>query len=256
MVILNTLNGGRIYKGSAAEIEALIFPGDLTYEEYSSTTVYFYTTDSGSTIQKNVSDQVIIGDYVLFHFNQSELDVLEDGVIYYFVDYGTVQREFNTSWYLATPKGYASPEYATEEYVDTAINNAITGISAVTIDEVDGMISSALTPYYTSAETTTAINNATSGLTKKTSFTAHTADTSIHFTMSDVETDISGYLRRNNFAQMSDVNDAVGAAVEQIEYELGSYVKSDTCHTIWTGTQSAYDSMSAHSADVLYIVKD
>lgn len=78
------LNGGRIYKGSIAQIDVFLYPACAT--GISGLVVNFYTV-TGTSIEKTESDFEISGGVGTVVFQPVELEVFADGLLRYNVSY-------------------------------------------------------------------------------------------------------------------------------------------------------------------------
>lgn len=145
--------------------------------------------------------------------------------------------------------GITLDDYWTSAQTQTAINDAVSGISVsgVTRQELDNAIAAetarteqtyvkqqSLSDYYTSAQTDTAIQNAISGI-----------DLSDYYTSAQTDSAISSAL--TEYYTSGQTDGAIQTAVQD-------KVSSATITQIWTGSQQAYDAMTGHSANVLYVI--
>lgn len=97
---------GRIYKGEEYTM-SLPLPFSGSVDNFQ---LYFFT-DSASTVDVPYSSLSISGNVADIEFSDTDLDVLHDGVLCYYLKYsiGTVDyiQSTNTMHYLKTPDGYS-----------------------------------------------------------------------------------------------------------------------------------------------------
>lgn len=138
------LNGGRIYKGSIAQIDVFLYPACAT--GISGLAVNFYTV-SGTSVEKTASDFVISGGVGTVVFQPVELEVFEDGVLRYNVSYELdgepIVEDLETRWYIKTPIPHTPIDFVTTGNVTEIVMEAISG-SGITI-EIQEQIDASIT---------------------------------------------------------------------------------------------------------------
>ena len=283
------LNGGRIYKGSIAEITVPMFPRCYTGET-EDLVVNFYTT-TGTSIEFSVSAGTITLDgfdgTVVFQVPQ--LGVLEDGLLRYHTacgeDYG---RDWESRWFVVTPNDYTPVEYVTSDNVDAIVASSMTGYLTIevadqtyakisdvpvvtgytttgdvltivtanttaftTSAQVESMITSATTGYTTTGDVESMITSATTGYTTSAQVESIvTANTTAYTTSAQVETTLEDY------AKLSDIPSLDGYATESyVTAATQSMVTSSTIDTIWVGTEQQYEAITNKLNTTLYIIK-
>ena len=124
------LNGGRIYKGSIAEIDVFLYPA--CYTGVTDVVANFYTT-TGQSIQK--SDMEIEDGIGTVLFQAVELESFEDGLLRYNVSYvkdeQTYTKDMETRWFIKTPMPYTPIDYVTSDELEQSVADAITSDTVV-----------------------------------------------------------------------------------------------------------------------------
>jgi hypothetical protein len=176
-------------------------------------------------------------------------------------------------------------DYYTKEQTDSAITAAIEAQSGTTSAQTQEMITEAmaaetarteqaylkhgaLEDYYTSAQTDTAIQNAVSGIDLSDYYTTAQTDSKIseaiatesarteqtylkpsslddYWTSAQTQSAITSAL--TDYYTSGQTNTAISNAVND-------KVSSSSITQIWSGSQQAYDAMTGHSANILYII--
>ena len=115
------MNGGRIYKGSIAEIEVFLYPA--CYTGVTDVVANFYTT-TGQSIQK--SDMEIEDGIGTVLFQAVELESFEDGLLRYNVSYvkdgQTYTKDMETRWFIKTPMPYTPIDYVTSDELEEQVS--------------------------------------------------------------------------------------------------------------------------------------
>lgn len=136
------LNGGRIYKGSIAQIDVYLYSPCV---EASGVVANFYTV-TGSSIEK--TDLVISGGIGTVVFQPVELETFEDGVLRYNVSYEVdgepITHDYETRWVIKTPNPYTPIDFVTTANVNEVVEETILSDSGVVSDiqtQIDNSIS-------------------------------------------------------------------------------------------------------------------
>ena len=137
------LNGGRIYKGSSAQIDVFLYPA--CYTGVTDVVANFYTV-SGQSIQK--TDMVIEDGIATVLFQAVEIETFEDGLLRYNVSYvkdeQTHTQDMETRWFIKTPIPYTPIDYVTTANVTDVVENLITGDTGVSTEiqaQIDASVS-------------------------------------------------------------------------------------------------------------------
>lgn len=124
------LNGGRIYKGSIAQIDVFLYPA--CYTGVTDVVANFYTV-SGQSIQK--TDMVIEDGIATVLFQAVEIETFEDGLLRYNVSYvkdeQTHTQDMETRWFIKTPIPYTPIDYVTSDELEQSVVDAITSDTVV-----------------------------------------------------------------------------------------------------------------------------
>ena len=268
------LNGGRIYKGSIAEITVPMFPRCYTGET-EDLVANFYTS-TGTSIEYSVSAGTIVLDGVngTVTFQVPQLGVLDDGQLRYNTTCGEdYNRDWETRWFVVTPNDFTPVEYITSENVESVVESLMDGyltITAasetyalksdiptdyVTTGVVQSMITAATVGFTTSADVQSMITAATTGFTTTAQVQSMvTAATTGFTTSAEVQTTLSDY------AKLEDIPSLAGYATEQyvgnaITGATQDMVTSSTVTNIWVGTEAQYEAIIVKDNATLYIIK-
>lgn len=180
--------------------------------------------------------------------------------------------------------GKTLEDYWTSAQTQTAINNAVSGISVsgVTKEELDEAIAAetarteatylkehqSLDNYYTKAQTDSKIAEAFSAATAS-GVTRQELNDAIATETARTEQTYVKQQSLNNYYTKTEVDSAITEAIGEIDlsdyYTSGQTdsaistavqdkVESTTITQIWTGSQTQYDAMTGHSANILYII--
>lgn len=225
------LTGGRIYKGSIAEITVPMFPRCYTGET-EDLVANFYTTPGGTSIEFSVSAGTIELDGVngTVVFQVPQLGVLDDGQLRYNTACGEdYNRDWETRWFVTTPKDFQPVEYITSANVETVVESLMDDYLTV---------SAASQTYTTTGQVQSMVTAATSGLV----------------TSAQMETTL------NDYAKLEDIPSLDGYATEQyvgnaITGATQNMVTSSTITNIWVGTEAQYNAIPTKDNRTLYIIK-
>ena len=136
------MNGGRIYKGSIAEIDVFLYPA--CYTGVTDVVANFYTT-TGQSIQK--SDMEIEDGIGTVLFQAVELESFEDGLLRYNVSYvkdgQTYTKDMETRWFIKTPMPYTPIDYVTSDELEEQVSEAIS--SETVVSEIQTQIEQSIT---------------------------------------------------------------------------------------------------------------
>lgn len=123
------LSGGRIYKGSIAQIDVFLYSPCI---EASGVVANFYTV-TGTSIEK--SDMSISGGIGTVVFQPVELEALQDGLLRYNVSYEVdgepYQYDYETRYFIKTPMPYTPIDYVTSDELEQSVVDAITSDTVV-----------------------------------------------------------------------------------------------------------------------------
>lgn len=258
------LNGGRIYKGSIAEITVPMFPRCYTGET-EDLVANFYTS-TGTSIQYSVSAGTIVLDGVngTVTFQVPQLGVLDDGQLRYNTTCGEdYNRDWETRWFVVTPNDFTPVQYITDANVQSVVESlmdeylTITAASTTytTTGQVQSMVTAATSSLPTSADVRNMITAATTGFTTTAQVQSMvTAATTGFTTSAEVQTTLSDY------AKLEDIPSLAGYATEQyvgnaITGATQDMVTSSTVTNIWVGTEAQYEAIIVKDNATLYIIK-
>lgn len=272
------LNGGRIYKGSIAEITVPMFPRCYTGST-DELVVNFYTTTSSTSIEYSVSAGTIVLDEYnngTVVFQVPQLGVLEDGLLRYTTTCGEdYLKEWESRWFIITPNDYTPVEYVTAENVEEYVASAMTGYLTITAANQTYALKTdipSVTAYTTSADVVSIVTGATSAYTTSADVQSIvTASTTGYTTTGDVESMItsatSGFVTSaqvetelTDYAKLSDIPSLDSYATQQyvdnaITASTEGMVTSSTITTIWVGSEAEYDQIAVKDNHTLYIIK-
>lgn len=203
--MITNITSGVILKGSDVEF-IVVLTNKCDWDVFNNTTLNFYTTGSTS-IEYPIGDTTSITQTV--HLQGVELEALGDGVLRYTSTYqdgdGDAHTvEMQTQFYLKTPIDYTPIDFASTEYVDEAIAEAV--ISGVTY----------------SAGTNIDISDRIISVTG--------IDTSHFVTSADVKTQVEAYDYATE-SQIPDVSEFVTSADVKTQVEAYNYVNSGDVKT-------------------------
>lgn len=258
------LNGGRIYKGSIAELTVPMFPRCYTGET-EDLVANFYTS-TGTSIQYSVSAGTIVLDGVngTVTFQVPQLGVLDDGQLRYNTTCGEdYNRDWETRWFVVTPNDFTPVQYITDANVQSVVESlmdeylTITAASTTytTTGQVQSMVTAATSSLPTSADVRNMITAATTGFTTTAQVQSMvTAATTGFTTSAEVQTTLSDY------AKLEDIPSLAGYATEQyvgnaITGATQDMVTSSTVTNIWVGTEAQYEAIIVKDNATLYIIK-
>ena len=258
------LNGGRIYKGSIAEITVPMFPRCYTGET-EDLVANFYTS-TGTSIEYSVSAGTIVLDGVngTVTFQVPQLGVLDDGQLRYNTTCGEdYNRDWETRWFVVTPNDFTPVQYITDANVQSVVESlmdeylTITAASTTytTTGQVQSMVTAATSSLPTSADVRNMITAATTGFTTTAQVQSMvTAATTGFTTSAEVQTTLSDY------AKLEDIPSLAGYATEQyvgnaITGATQDMVTSSTVTNIWVGTEAQYEAIIVKDNATLYIIK-
>lgn len=124
------LNGGRIYKGSIAQIDVFLYPA--CYTGVTDVVANFYTV-SGQSIQK--TDMVIEDGIATVLFQSVEIETFEDGLLRYNVSYEVdgepFTHDYETRWVIKTPNPYTPIDFVTTDELEDDVAAALTSETVV-----------------------------------------------------------------------------------------------------------------------------
>ena len=258
------LNGGRIYKGSIAEITVPMFPRCYTGET-EDLVANFYTS-TGTSIEYSVSAGTIVLDGVngTVTFQVPQLGVLDDGQLRYNTTCGEdYNRDWETRWFVVTPNDFTPVQYITDANVQSVVESlmdeylTITAASTTytTTGQVQSMVTAATSSLPTSADVRNMITAATTGFTTTAQVQSMvTAATTGFTTSAEVQTTLADY------AKLEDIPSLAGYATEQyvgnaITGATQDMVTSSTVTNIWVGTEAQYEAIIVKDNATLYIIK-
>lgn len=259
------LNGGRMYKGSIAEITVPMFPRCYTGET-EDLVANFYTTTGGTSIEFSVSAGTIELDGVngTVVFQVPQLGVLDDGLLRYNATCGEdYNMDWETRWFVVTPNDFTPVEYITNENVEQVVEGLMSDYLTVsaasatytTTGQVQSMVTAATSGLTSSADVRNMITAATTGFTTTAQVQSMvTAATSGLVSTSDLQTTLQDY------AKLEDIPSLDGYATEQyvdnsITAATQNMVTSSTIENIWVGTEAQYNQLGTKSNTTLYIIK-
>lgn len=232
------LTGGRIYKGSIAEITVPMFPRCYTGST-DDLVVDFYTTPGGTSIEFSVSGGSIVLDGVngTVVFQEPQLGVLDDGNLRYTTRCGDDYLvEWQSRWFVVTPQDFTPVEYITSENVQEVVEGLMDEYT--TTEEVENIVTAATTGFTTQAQVGAMITSATTNFV----------------TSAQVETTLNDYAKLtdipdlSNYATKPELSQAVEGMVKSDE-DSATYVK-----TIWVGTEAQYYQIPTKDNYTLYII--
>ena len=255
------LTGGRIYKGSIAEITVPMFPRCYTGET-EDLVANFYTTPGGTSIEFSVSAGTIELDGVngTVVFQVPQLGVLDDGQLRYNTACGEdYNRDWETRWFVTTPNDFQPVEYITSANVETVVESLmddyLTVSAASDTYATKQMLTAATSGLTTSAQVQSIVTAATTGFTTTAQVESIvTAATSGLVTSAQMETTL------NDYAKLEDIPSLDGYATEQyvgnaITGATQNMVTSSTITNIWVGTEAQYNAIPTKDNRTLYIIK-
>lgn len=272
------LTGGRIYKGSIAEITVPMFPRCYTGET-EDLVANFYTTPGGTSIEFSVSAGTIELDGVngTVVFQVPQLGVLDDGQLRYNTACGEdYNRDWETRWFVTTPNDFQPVEYITSANVETVVESLMDDYLTVsaasdtyatkqmltaatsgltTSAQVQSIVTAATTGFTTTAQVESIVTAATTGFTTTAQVQSMvTAATSGLVTSAQMETTL------NDYAKLEDIPSLDGYATEQyvgnaITGATQNMVTSSTIANIWVGTEAQYNAIPTKDNRTLYIIK-
>ena len=255
------LTGGRIYKGSIAEITVPMFPRCYTGST-DDLVVDFYTTPGGTSIEFSVSAGTIELDGVngTVVFQVPQLGVLDDGQLRYNTACGEdYNRDWETRWFVTTPNDFQPVEYITSANVETVVESLmddyLTVSAASDTYATKQMLTAATSGLTTSAQVQSIVTAATTGFTTTAQVESIvTAATSGLVTSAQMETTL------NDYAKLEDIPSLDGYATEQyvgnaITGATQNMVTSSTITNIWVGTEAQYNAIPTKDNRTLYIIK-
>ena len=255
------LTGGRIYKGSIAEITVPMFPRCYTGET-EDLVANFYTTPGGTSIEFSVSAGTIELDGVngTVVFQVPQLGVLDDGQLRYNTACGEdYNRDWETRWFVTTPNDFQPVEYITSANVETVVESLmddyLTVSAASDTYATKQMLTAATSGLTTSAQVQSIVTAATTGFTTTAQVESiMTAATSGLVTSAQMETTL------NDYAKLEDIPSLDGYATEQyvgnaITGATQNMVTSSTITNIWVGTEAQYNAIPTKDNRTLYIIK-
>ena len=215
------LTGGRIYKGSIAEITVPMFPRCYTGST-DDLVVDFYTTPGGTSIEFSVSGGSIVLDGVngTVVFQEPQLGVLDDGNLRYTTRCGDdYLMEWQSRWFIVTPQDFTPVEYITSENVQEVVEGLMDDYA--TTEEVENLVTAATTNFVTSAQVETTLND--------------------YAKLTDIP-DVSVY------ATKSELSDATNGMVKSAENSTIPITN------IWVGTEAQYYQIPTKDNHTLYII--
>lgn len=135
------LSGGRIYKGSIAQIDVFLYSPCI---EASGVVANFYTV-TGTSIEK--SDMSISGGIGTVVFQPVELEALQDGLLRYNVSYEVdgepYQYDYETRYFIKTPNPYTPIDYVTSDELEQQVSEAIS--SETVVSEIQTQVEQSIT---------------------------------------------------------------------------------------------------------------
>lgn len=135
------LSGGRIYKGSIAQIDVFLYSPCI---EASGVVANFYTV-TGTSIEK--SDISISGGIGTVVFQPVELEALHDGLLRYNVSYEVdgepYQYDYETRYFIKTPNPYTPIDYVTSDELEQQVSEAIS--SETVVSEIQTQVEQSIT---------------------------------------------------------------------------------------------------------------
>lgn len=135
------LSGGRIYKGSIAQIDVFLYSPCI---EASGVVANFYTV-TGTSIEK--SDISISGGIGTVVFQPVELEALQDGLLRYNVSYEVdgepYQYDYETRYFIKTPNPYTPIDYVTSDELEQQVSEAIS--SETVVSEIQTQVEQSIT---------------------------------------------------------------------------------------------------------------
>lgn len=135
------LSGGRIYKGSIAQIDVFLYSPCI---EASGVVANFYTV-TGTSIEK--SDMSISGGIGTVVFQPVELEALQDGLLRYNVSYEVdgepYQYDYETRYFIKTPMPYTPIDYVTSDELEQQVSEAIS--SETVVREIQTQVEQSIT---------------------------------------------------------------------------------------------------------------
>lgn len=257
---------------------------EQTYlKEHQSLDNYYTKAETDSAITEAISD-IDLSNY----YTSAQTDTKIAEAVSAITVSGITRQELNDAIAAETArteqaylKEGSLDDYYTKEQTNTAIQNAVSAITAsgVTRQELDDAIAAetartestylkehqSLADYYTSAQTNSAIETAMAAETARTEQTYLKEHQSLanYYTSAQTDTAISNaiaaetarteqtYLKEHqslaDYYTSAQTNSAITTAVQD-------KVGSATITQIWTGTQAQYNAMSAHTNNILYFI--
>lgn len=135
------LSGGRIYRGSIAQIDVFLYSPCI---EASGVVANFYTV-TGTSIEK--SDMSISGGIGTVVFQPVELEALQDGLLRYNVSYEVdgepYQYDYETRYFIKTPMPYTPIDYVTSDELEQQVSEAIS--SETVVREIQTQVEQSIT---------------------------------------------------------------------------------------------------------------
>lgn len=135
------ISGGRIYKGSIAQIDVFLYSPCI---EASGVVANFYTV-TGTSIEK--SDISISGGIGTVVFQPVELEALQDGLLRYNVSYEVdgepYQYDYETRYFIKTPNPYTPIDYVTSDELEQQVSEAIS--SETVVSEIQTQVEQSIT---------------------------------------------------------------------------------------------------------------
>lgn len=146
--MVQDLSGGRIYKGSIAQISVHVLPPCFDPEKVADLTLNFYTEIGGGSVEFSGDTITLEGNIATVVFQPIQLDGLADGLLRYNVSYNyddepkTVDLE--TRFYVKTPNPYEPIKYVTEDTVKEIVDEKVDEGGFATSAETVELISEAM----------------------------------------------------------------------------------------------------------------
>lgn len=264
------LNGGRIYKGSIAEITVPMFPRCYTGST-EDLVANFYTTPGGTSIEYSVSAGTIELDGVngTVVFQVPQLGVLDDGQLRYATQCGEdYLMEWESRWFVTTPNDFTPVEYITNANVETVVESLMGDYLTVTAASdtyaTKNMLTAATSGLATTAQVQSMVTSATSGLpttaqvqsmvTAATSGLASTAQ--VQSMVTAATSGLATEAELSEYAKLTDIPSLDGYATQQyVNQAVSGMVTSSTITNIWVGSEAQYNAIANKSNTTLYIIK-
>lgn len=129
----------RIYKGSAAELTVPVVPGCFSAQTDDIVARFYTVGDDSIEFSVSAGTLTVEGDYGTVYFAPEQLEALPDGQLRYTsVLAGSFAQDWETAYFLLTPKPHTVINFVTTETVQQLVDDTISEEHLVNEEDLEG----------------------------------------------------------------------------------------------------------------------